>query len=92
LLLTMKLMNQGFLLIKLKSSFWKFYCLYHELIDDGYVPLVVAISRFFPHSWLITDFVTRLTRRVPLVEEELLTLSKHLSSPALLVGFVLLDL
>jgi hypothetical protein len=29
----------------------------------------------------ITGFVTRLTRWVPLVEQELLTLSEHLSSP-----------
>jgi hypothetical protein len=53
-------------------------------------PLVTS----FPLSLLITDtgFVTRLTRRVPLVEQELLTLPEHLSSPLFLVGFVLLDL
>jgi len=39
-----------------------------------------------------TKFVTRLTRRVPLVEQELLTLQEHLSTPRFLVGFVLLDL
>ena len=39
----------------------------------GYVPLVVNTSHFFPHSWLITRFVTKLTRRVPLVEQELFT-------------------
>ena len=33
-----------------------------------YLPLVVDTYRFFPHSWLITWFVTRLTRRMPLVE------------------------
>ena len=38
-------------------------------------------SRSFPHSWLITGFVTRVTRRMPLVEHELLTLPDHLSSP-----------
>ena len=48
-----------------------------------YVSLLVNTSRSFPHSWLITGFVTRLTRRVPLVEEELLTLPEHLSSPSL---------
>jgi hypothetical protein len=32
------------------------------------------------NSWLITGFVTRLTRWVPLVEQELLTLTEHLSS------------
>jgi hypothetical protein len=48
--------------------------------DHGYVPLVVSTSRSFPHSRLITGFVTRLTRRVPLVEQELLTLPEHLNS------------
>jgi hypothetical protein len=49
--------------------------------DHGYVPLEVNTSPYFPHSWLITGFVTRLTRRVSFVEQELLTLSEHLSSP-----------
>jgi hypothetical protein len=39
------------------------------------------------HSWLITGFVTRLTRRVRLVEQKLPTLPEHLSSPPVLVGF-----
>jgi hypothetical protein len=39
--------------------------------DHGYVP----------HSWLITGLVTRLTRRVPLVQQKLLTLPMHMSSP-----------
>jgi len=34
----------------------------------------------FPHSWFITGFVTRLTRLVPLVDQELPTLPEHLSS------------
>ena len=50
LLLTRKLLNQGFLLVKLKS-------LCH------YASLVVNTSWSFPHSRLITGFVTRLTRR-----------------------------
>jgi hypothetical protein len=54
--------------------------------DHGYVPLVVNTSRSFPHSWLITGFVTRLTRRVPLVEQELLTLPEHLSSSLVFSG------
>ena len=44
-------------------------------------PLVVNTSGSCPHSWLITGFVTRLTRRVPLVEQELLIFAGHLSSP-----------
>jgi hypothetical protein len=45
-----------------------------------YVPLVINTSRSFPHSWFITGFVPKLTRRVPLVEQELLILLEHLSS------------
>jgi hypothetical protein len=37
--------------------------------------------RSFPHSWPITGAVTRLTRWVPLVEQELLTLPENMSSP-----------
>jgi hypothetical protein len=54
--------------------------------DQGYVPLVVSTSRSFPHSWLITEFVTRLTWWVPLVEQELPTLPEHLSSPPVFSG------
>jgi len=54
--------------------------------DHRYVPLVVNTSQSFPHSRLITGFVTRLTRWVPLVEQELLTLPEHLSSPPVFSG------
>jgi hypothetical protein len=37
-------------------------------------------------SWLIIGFVTRLTRRVSLVEQELLTLPEHRSSPPVFSG------
>ena len=46
----------------------------------------------FPRSWLITEFVTRITRRLSLVEQELLTIPEHLSSPPVFSVFVLLDL
>jgi hypothetical protein len=73
-LLTRKLLNQWFLLVKLKSSKvlrsppWLSWPLWNICItnDHEYIPLVVNTSRAFPHSWLITGFVTRLTRRVPL--------------------------
>ena len=74
----------------------KFYGRHHDLIDllwnicvtynHGYCPLVVNTSRYFPHWWLITGFVTRLTRRVSLVEQELLTLPEHLNSPPVVSG------
>jgi hypothetical protein len=53
--------------------------------DHGYVPLVVSTHGFFPNSWLIIGFVTRLTRRVPLVEQGLLTLQEHLSTPPVFI-------
>ena len=55
--------------------------------DDTYGTSVSQMIRemntfqSFPHSWLITGFVTRVTRQVPLVEQELPTLPEHLSSP-----------
>jgi hypothetical protein len=52
--------------------------------DHWYVPLVVSTSRSFPRSWLITGFVTRLTRQVSIVEQELLTLPEHMSSTPVL--------
>jgi hypothetical protein len=97
LLLTRKLTNQWFLLVKLKSVItskilrsppWLGWPLWNICVTNnhGYVPLVVSTSRSFPHSRLITGFVTRLTRRVPLVEQELLTLPEHLSSPQVFSG------
>jgi hypothetical protein len=55
-LLTRKLLNQGFLLVKLKSSLRKIDSRHHDLVDcygisdHGYVTLVVNTSRSFPHS------------------------------------------
>jgi hypothetical protein len=61
--------------------------------DEGYyrnaivrTTFVVNTSRSFPRSWLITGFVTRLTRRVSLLEQELLTLPEDLSSPPVFSG------
>ena len=42
---------------------------------------LLASKQSFPHSWFITRYVTRLTRQVPLLVQELLTLPEHLSSP-----------
>ena len=55
-------------------------------ISTNHVSLVVNTSRSFPHSWLITGFVTTITRHVPLVELELLTPREHLSSPPVFSG------
>jgi len=45
-----------------------------------------------PAMPLISSFALNLTQRVPLVGQELLTLQEHMSSPPVLVGFVLLHL
>jgi len=47
-------------------------------------PTCRSTSRSFPHSWVIARFVTGITPRVPLVEQELLTLPVYLSSPLVL--------
>ena len=52
-------------------TYHRFYCTGPFLIHDLSPGL---LYRSFPRSWLITGFVTRLTRRVPLVEHALLTL------------------
>jgi hypothetical protein len=54
--------------------------------DHGYVPLVVSTSRSCHYSWLITRFVTRMTRRVLLLDQELITLPEHLSSAPVYSG------
>jgi hypothetical protein len=48
--------------------------------------IVVITIRSFPHSWFINGFVTRVTWRVPLVEEELLALPEHLISLSVFSG------
>ena len=68
--------------VLVKSSPWLGWPLWNICVtyDHGYVPLVVNTSRSFPHARLITGFVTKLTRRVSLVEQEQLFLPEHLSS------------
>jgi len=54
-------------------TLWIYFTFNTRLFSEKYI--------YFPHSWLITGFVTRFTRRVPLVEQGQFTFSKHLSSP-----------
>jgi hypothetical protein len=48
--------------------------------------LKIPKGQSFPHSRLITGFVTRLTRRVSLVEQEPFTIPEHLRSPPVFSG------
>ena len=95
LLLTEKLLKEEFLLVKLKSSLRKIYGHHHDLVDRYgiYVSQMITdmfhLSSTFPDPFLIHDitwFVTRLTGRVSLVEQDLLTVPKHLSSPSVFSG------
>ena len=55
--------------------------------NHGYCSYSIqVIIALFPHSWFITGFITRLTRRVSLEEQELFTLSEHLSKPPVFSG------
>ena len=96
LLLTRKLLNQGFLLVNFMSSLRKVYKRHHDLVNryeisvshtTTCVPLVVSTSWSIPHSRLVTGFVTRVTRRIPLVEQNLLTIPEYLCSPLVYSGF-----
>jgi hypothetical protein len=70
-----------FRMVKLKSSLRMFYGRYHDLVNrygisvsqmtTDMFPFDVITIRSFPHSLLITEFVTRVSRRVPHVEQEL---------------------
>ena len=85
LMLTRKLLNQGFLLVKLKSSLRN--CM--EYLCHKWPRICSTCCKHFPvlSSFMtITGFVTRLTRQVPLVQQELLTLPEHLSSPPVFCG------
>ena len=56
------------------------------ILLDVCAVLVVNTSRSFPHSWLVTGFVIRITRRVSIVEQELPTLPEHMSSSPVISG------
>jgi hypothetical protein len=71
------------------SFFWIVLCHYVQLCTSwqaNCVSLTNTYFRSFPRSWLINGFVTRLTRWVLLMEQELLTLPEHLSSPPVFSG------
>jgi hypothetical protein len=92
LLLTRKLLNQGFLVVKLKSSLRKFYCCHHDLVNRYRIyvsQIIMDMFRPFHHWFVITGFITRVTWRVPLEKQKLFT---PRSSSRLLVGFELLNL
>jgi hypothetical protein len=55
----------------------------------GYCSFALITIQSFPHSYLITGFVTRVTRGISLVKQELFILFGHLP---VFIGYVLLNL
>ena len=66
----------GFLLL----LYWPTRC------NVNNVPFVVITIRCFIHTWLIIGFVTRVTRRVARVEQELFTFPEHMRSSPVFSG------
>ena len=89
--ITRKLLNQGLPLVTLKSSKilrsppWFGWPLIYVTNDHGCVPLVITLPGPFLVHGHITGFITKLTRRMPREEQELLTLLEHLSSPPVFI-------
>jgi hypothetical protein len=69
---------------------WSYYVIvsYRLYVPQVFFSFFLYYSRSTAGMLLIVckGFVTRLTRRVPLVEQELLTLPEHQSSPAVFSG------
>jgi hypothetical protein len=64
-----------------KCSYWLNWSHHFEILrnicvtnDHVYVPLVIITFTSFPHSWLITGFIARVIRRVPIMEHWLPTI------------------
>ena len=97
-LLTGKLPNQGFLLVKLKSLLRNIYGQHHDLFNRYGISVSqmtidkLPLSETLSSSFLIHHKICSIVApRVPLVEKELFILQQQLSSPLFLVGFLLLD-
>ena len=82
LLLAMKqLLNQLFIVAKMKSSLGKLYGHPHDLVNRyGIAVIQMTTNMLCVLFMIITGLVARVTRWVPCMEQELLTLAKHLIS------------
>jgi hypothetical protein len=67
-----------------KCSYWLNWSHHFEILrnicvtnDHVYVPLVIITFTSFPHSWLITGFIARVIRRVPIMEHWLPAILEH---------------
>jgi hypothetical protein len=94
LLLAMKqLLNQLFLVAKMKSSLGKLYGHQHDLVNRyGIAVLSMTTNMLCLLFMTITVLVARVTRWVSYMEQELLTLTKYLSSLSVLSSYLLLSI
>jgi hypothetical protein len=81
----------------MKSSLRRFYGGHHDFINgyrvsvthaNGNVCMSLSQLKSFPHLCLITGFLIRVTKQVPLVEQELLTFPEHRSSSQVLCSVI----
>jgi hypothetical protein len=87
LLLTRKPLNNGFLMLNLKSSPRKLYSRHHDMVNRYGISVSQMTTDMFRLSEsksslfsFITGFVTQGTGRVPLVEQEILIRPEHMGS------------
>ena len=94
LLLAMKqLLNQLFLVAKMKWSLGKLYGHHHDLVNRyGITVLQMTKNMLCLLFMTSTGLVARVTRCVPYMEQELPTLTKYLSSLSVLSSYLLLSL
>ena len=98
LLLTRKLLNQGFPVVKLKSSLWTFtvatmtWLLLHNVwVPNDHVLFVVMTIPSFPHSWFIRFYIkTGVTSGAGSAYPS--EAHKFTDTPGFLWGFMLLNL
>jgi hypothetical protein len=89
-LLTWAFLNQGSLVVRLKSPMQNIWLNVSEYWwPRTQIPFgVVTIPSSLTFSWLSPD-LTKVTRQIPQMEHELLTLPEKLSSPRIAIGFML---
>ena len=85
-LLTQKLLNQGYVAPKLKSSLLKFYGRHHDLVDRYDKTITQMKEDLFPWCPFLLHNLTWTTWQVPCRKQRLLTLPEHLSLPPVFGG------
>jgi hypothetical protein len=87
-----QLLNELFLVAKMKSSLGKLYGHHHDLDNRyGIAVLQMTTNMLCLLFMTFTGLIARVTRWVPYMEQELLTRTKHPSSQSVLGSYILLS-